>query len=279
MTLHRGHGGCRASLVALVVGVLFVSACSSDTTSTSSGGPSSGAAGATLTGTSWTLTSYPPSGASSSTPTAAPASLTFAQGGALSGTTGCNSFSGTYTTQASRLSITLGPMTQRACTDPAAQAQESAITQLLPSTATYSTSSSGSLTLQNQTGAAVLVYAAAATGVAGTSWSVTGLNNGRGGVETTALTEALTMSFAKDGSFEAFGGCNQLGGTFTTSGRNGLTIGPLTSTRKTCGDAVDQLESQYTAALGKVATFDINGQVLTLRDSSGATQVTATQSG
>jgi heat shock protein HslJ len=261
---------------AMAVGILVIvtSGCGDD--KSASGGPSSSAAAGSLTGTSWTLTSYATARSSTPTSAAAPASLTFRSAGALSGTTGCNSFSGNYTADASKLTITLGPMTQAACADAAAQAQETAITQLLPTTASYALEAT-SLTLMDQKGATLLAYSAAASDLPGTSWSVTGVNNGKDAVEATALTEALTATFGQDGSFQAFGGCNQLSGKFTTSGNNGVKIGPLASTRKTCGDAVDQLETEYSAALGNVATWEINGQTLTLRDAQGATQVTATQ--
>jgi len=220
--------------------------------------------------------SYATVGSSTPRSAAAPAALTFSSAGALSGTTGCNSFSGTYTAADSQLTIELGPMTQAACIDAATQAQETAITRLLPATASYALVAT-SLTLKDHDGASLLEYTAAASDLRGSSWSVTGVNNGRGGVESTALTEALTATFGQDGSFQAFGGCNQLVGMFMTSGNNGVKIGPLMSTRKACGDAVDQLEAQYNAALANVVTWETNGQTLTLRDAQGVTQVTAAQ--
>ena len=263
-----------AAAVAVGILVIVTSGCGDD--KSPSGGSSSSSGAGSLTGTPWTLTSYATAGSSTPTPAAGPAALTFRAAGALSGTTGCNSFSGTYTADASQLTIKLGPMTQAACADAAAQAQETAVTRLLPITASYALNAS-SLTLRDQQGATLLEYSAAASDLRGTSWSVTGVNNGRGAVEATALTEALTATFGQDGSFQGFGGCNQLSGTFTTSGNNGVKIGPLASTRKACGDAVDQLETEYSAALGNVATWEIDGQTLTLRDAQGATQVTATQ--
>jgi len=260
--------------VAVGILVIVTSGCGKD--KVASGGSSSSGPVQSLAGTSWTLTSYSTVGSSTPTSAAAPAALTFRSAGALSGTTGCNSFSGTYTAEASKLTIKLGPMTQAACADAATQAQETAITQLLPTTTSYELVAT-SLTLKDQRGATLLAYTAAASDLRGTSWSVTGVNNGRGGVESTSLTEALSATFGQDESFQAFGGCNQFGGTFTTSGNNGVKIGPLASTKKACGDAVDQLEAQYSAALGDVATWEINGQTLTLRDAEGATQVIATQ--
>jgi heat shock protein HslJ len=249
-----------------------IAGCASGTSSPSS---SSGQAGApaSLVGPSWELASYRgPSEAMVAV--AAPASLVFGAAGALTGTTGCNSFSGSYTVHGSALTLSLGAMTTKACLDPAAMAQETALTQLLPTVTGY-TLAGASLSLSAPGGSTVAVYHVGLTGLPGSSWTVTGVNNGRGAVESTPLTEQLTASFAADGSFHGFGGCNQLSGSYTTSGGNGVTIGPLAATRKTCGADVDQLEAAYTAALGRVATYDISGHTLTLRDRGGATQVTA----
>jgi heat shock protein HslJ len=121
----------------------------------------------------------------------------------------------------------------------------------------------------------LFTYRAATASLPGTRWAVTGVNNGRGGVESNSLTEALTASFDDNGSFAGFGGCNQLSGPYTVASAGNVSIGPLASTRKTCGDAVDRTESEYEAALSRVATYELHGGDLTLRDRQGATQVTA----
>lgn len=84
---------------------------------------------------------------------------------------------------------------------------------------------------------------------------MTGVNNGSGGVETTAGTEQLTADRGPDGAFTAFGGCNRLSGAYQVSGGTGVTISGLASTRKTGAADVDDLGSRYTAALGCVATY------------------------
>jgi heat shock protein HslJ len=202
------------------------------------------------------------------------ASLVFRPGGDLSGTTGCNSFGGSYTVQGAALHISLGPMTQMACLDPASTAQETALVQLLPTVRGHAVTGTA-LALTGAGGSSLLVYAAGAATLVGLSFGVTGVNNGRGAVETSALTAALTARFVADGSFQAFGGCNELTGTYRTSGAAGIEIGPLTSTHKACTEEVDALEAAYVAALGRVSSYDLVGGRLTLRDREGATQVTA----
>ena len=203
--------------------------------------------------------------------------LAFASEGKLTGSTGCNSFSGSYTSSGSKLTITLGAMTQRACVDPVLNAQESAIVEQLSKVTAY-TISDDVLSLTGSGGTQLFTYKAAATSLTGSAWNVTGVNNGKGAVESTTLTEKLTANFGENGSFSGFGGCNQLNGSYKLSGTNGLSIGPLMSTKKTCGTAIDQLEAQYSAALDHVANYEINGATLTLRDNSNAAQVVAHRS-
>jgi len=259
----------------LVIGAGMAAACGSSshsgagTASTSSTNP---AGAASLVGTSWELKTY--SAAGKTVPASAPASLAFDPKDTLSGSTGCNSFSGTYTVNGTTLKITLGAMTAMGCIEPARQAQEAAVTKQLPMVTAYAIDD-GTLTLTGSGSVTLLVYSKASTTLTGTAWKVTGVNNGKGAVESTTSTEKLTATFGADGGFSGFGGCNQLGGEYKLSGANGLSIGPLRSTAKACGTAIDQLESEYGTALSHVAGYEIAGTTLTLRDKNGATQVTA----
>jgi heat shock protein HslJ len=301
--LDLGRSTTNASVpvaVAALLGlVLLVAGCSSSTTATigsatlptgtlagsvppataTPGGtvaPGSVPASNDLTRTSWTLT-YLVDASGDRTPAVAgsTATLSFDGGGRLSGSTGCNSFNGTWTTSGTSITLTLGPMTQKAC-DPILIVQEKSLTMLLPKITTYSVAGDA-LTLRSNEGPG-FVYVPAQTGITGTDWNVTGVNNGKGGVESTPLTGALNAGFGADGSFTGFGGCNQFTGTYKTSGSDGLTLGPLATTMRACADqSRNELEANYGAALAKVATYEIRGDTLTMRDSSGATQVTATR--
>ncbi len=54
-----------------------------------------------------------------------------------------------------------------------------------------------------------------------------------------------------------------------------ITIGPAAATQKACDQAVMDQEQQYFAALAQAHTFEVSGgTTLTLRDASGAMQVT-----
>jgi heat shock protein HslJ len=81
-----------------------------------------------------------------------------------------------------------------------------------------------------------------------------------------------TIAFSGDGTVSGSGGCNTFNGTYTTSGSN-LTFGPLSSTKKTCGDAVDRIEQAYLTALQATTAYEITSDAK-LKLTAGATTLT-----
>jgi putative lipoprotein len=151
-------------------------------------------------------------------------------------------------------------------------AQEAALTRLLP-TVTGFRGPPSALALTGPGDSVLASYTPGISSLEGTSWTVTGVNNGRGGVEATTLTEKLSATFGPDGAFSGVA-CNNMAGTYQVTGTDGLTISKLAATMMACTPEMNALESQYTAALGQVSTYTISGDTLTLRDSGGATQIT-----
>ncbi|MFN8017162.1 MAG: META domain-containing protein [Acidimicrobiales bacterium] len=245
----------------------------SSTTTTAAKGGGNAAGIAKLKGTSWDLVSFRATdGKTTDADTSSVATLAF-QAKKLTGSTGCNNFSGTYTATATDLKIELGPMTQKACAGGLPSEQESTLVASLAKVDAY-TISSDQLVLSGG-GKELLTYQAGRDGVVG-DWVITGVNNGKGAVVGTSDTEKLTASFAEEMTFSGFGGCNQLSGDYSTSGTDGIKIGPLAGTMKACEGTVGETEAQYTAALQAATTWEVSGNTLTLRDDSGAMQVTAT---
>jgi len=260
----------------LAAGVLGLAACGSGGSSSPTTTGASVRTTHGLAGTAWDLGSYLGSGGTQVTASsAAKATIAFEDHAIVHGSTGCNSFNGTYTSRGSTLTIRPGALSLVACTDHALAAQESAILQYLPQVASYAVHG-GFLILSDASGAALLNYTAGLNGLAGTAWTATGVNNGNGAVESTTATEKLTADFGPSGAFTGFGGCNNLSGTYSEPGGNALTITGLAATQMACDPATDALESQYTAALGSAATFEISGDHLTLRNAAGETQATFT---
>jgi heat shock protein HslJ len=246
----------------ITAGILVLSGCGSSTT------PSTSSATATaLAGTSWVLTSFAgPDGA----PVAAVAtgevgSLSFRSDGSFSGSTGCNRFAGTYAQDGTSLTMKPGPMTLKACQDPVA-AQETAVVAALPKVASFT--SGATLDLLDAQGVSLLTYSPGMTGLAGTSWHATGINNGKGGVVGQAGTEKVTAEFGADGTLSGSGGCNTYTAPYTTTGTDQITMA--------CPEPASQIEQECFASLGNVSTYQIDGTTLTLRDAGGATQVTLT---
>jgi heat shock protein HslJ len=258
----------------LGVALLMVAGCGSSTSSGSAAEPASPPV--ELGGTTWNLSAYTVDGADVPAVTSpALASLTFGTDGSWHGSTGCNSLAGTFVQDGSALTMSSGPMTMMACDGPVAD-QEKAVLAALPQVASFASSSS--LTLLAADDTVLLTYAPGLTELAGTSWTATGINNGKEAVVSAAGTEKATATFGADGQVSGSGGCNTFAGTFTTTEPDGLAFGPLAVTAMACSDdAVTQIEQEYFAALGKVTTYQLEGNSLTLRDATGATQVTYRQ--
>ncbi len=93
---------------------------------------------APLTGTAWNLVTYNTGSALSSTIAGTEITATFSQDGKISGSSGCNSYSGTYTTEGDSMRISDVAGTMMACSDPKGiMEQESAYLAALGRVAAY----------------------------------------------------------------------------------------------------------------------------------------------
>lgn len=261
----------------ITLGALMLAACGGNTASTASSSASAApaAAAAELAGTAWNLTAYTDAKGTEvpGTTGANLGTLAFAADGTFSGSTGCNRIVGSYKQEGSALTMEPGPMTKMAC--PAdVTAQEDAILAALPKVASFT--SGTALVLTNADGGTLLTYAPGTADLAGTSWTATGINNGKDAVVAEAGTENVTLVFGTDGTVSGSTGCNNYNGSYTASAGT-IEFGPLAQTMKACEDAVMQIEQQYTAALAASTSYVIDGATLTLRDASGATQVVFAQ--
>ena len=109
------------------------------------------------------------------------------------------------------------------------------------------------------------------------SWVATGYNNGKQGVETPPDEVALTADFAPDGQVFGNGGCNGYSGPYSHTDTT-IAIGPLMSSKMSCGDATDTIEFQYLAALERAQVWSILNGTLELRDNDGALQASFVRS-
>lgn len=234
------------------------------------GGGASSDTAPRLDGTSWTLTSV---GVADAHPGGV---LGFAHG-KLSGSTGCNTFGGTYEQSGSSLSITLGPSTLIGCPPPLDE-QEQAVLAALPKTASF-TVDDGSLTLLDADGATLLEYdRAEPVSLTGQAWQVTGINNGKQAVASVITGSEVTATFGADGTITGSAGCNTYSAAYTLDG-DVLAVKPPASTRMFCDSpaGVMEQETAFLHALAKSVAVEADANGVTLRDASGATQLTLTR--
>lgn len=224
-----------------------------------------------LDGTAWVLTAL------GSAPAGAQVTLRF-EGDRAQGTDGCNRYTLPFT--ASGASLTLGgpgASTQMAC-PPEVMTQAQQFMQALASTRSYRVEA-GALQLLGADDAVLATLAPQAQSLAGTSWTVNGVNNGKQAVVSMATAKVITMEFAADGRVAGSAGCNRYTGSYTAEGST-VTFGPAAATRMMCTDAgVMEQEQNFLTALATVRTMQMDGDRLTLRTADDATAITAVRAG
>lgn len=194
--------------------------------------------------------------------------------GELAGSAGCNRYFGSYSLsedQQIAIPAELGS-TQMACPPPIAE-QEQRYLELLPRAVLWGVDE-GTLTLRDEAGLELLEYRPAeSASIEGVAWHATGINNGTGGVVTTATTQLSTATFG-DGTVTGSGGCNQFNASYELNGDE-ITIGPAAATRKACPEpeGIMEQEQQFLAALERAKTVTLSPGKLELRDETGALQV------
>lgn len=200
------------------------------------------------------------------------ASARFDADGAVSGSSGCNRYRASYQVDGSAMTVSLAAGTLMACPPPLMQ-QERAFLAALQATASYELSE-GALVLRDQAGASIARFVAEPQGLAGTSWDVTGYNNGRQAVVSLLAGTAITARFSPDGKLAGNAGCNDYAGPYNL-GEETIAVGPLRTTRKFCQEPEGLMEQEhlYLAALQTATTYRIEGRALELRTADGALAV------
>lgn len=194
--------------------------------------------------------------------------------GEMSGTVGCNRLMGRYRLGAETLAFEAGIATSMMLCPESIMAQEQAVAALLERVAGYRLGEDGALTLVDADDLVLLVFAErVASGLTGTRWMLHAYNNGRGGVQTLLDATQITLQLRDDGQL-AGKACNAYRGGFARAAAGELQlIGPIAATRMACPEppGTNAQETEYFAALERVATYKIEGDRLTLRDADGAT--------
>lgn len=192
--------------------------------------------------------------------------------GKLTGSTGVNLYNATYIApKANDIAITLGPITLRAGS-PAAMKAEAAYLAALKGAVSYAVDDQ-SLTLFDSTGNATVTYVVdVPVPLVGTNWTMVMYNNGHGGFQGAEASATVTALFAQDGTLSGNGGINQYHATYKSSDTT-IAIGPIAATQMAGPEALMTQETAYFAALEKASTYAMEGDIMTLRDSTGAAMV------
>lgn len=227
---------------------------------------------AALDGTDWVLTTLP------GRTLIADSFVTLRfEDGQVSGTDGCNRYSGAYTASDLQLQFD-GSMatTMMACSEPVME-QANAFMAALVKVRSYRIAA-GQLILLSADDALVANLKRQDRDLAGTAWQVTGINNGREAVVGVLNGTTLTLTFSADGKLSGSAGCNNYVANYTLTA-SALDIGSAAVTRKMCSSpaTVMEQEQQFLNALKTVASAEQEGRRLDLRTASGALAVSLVQ--
>jgi len=229
-------------------------------------GPFGGSSEEELVGQVWTLTAImgqPPLPVTTIT-------AEFDADGRVSGSSGCNSYSGPYDVGGNKLSFGQ-PMasTLMAC-EPAVMAQEAVYMKALESVASYEIKD-GKLTLYDGDKNAVAEYEVVKQGLEGTSWEVTSYNTGTGAVTSVIIGTEITADFGEEGQLSGSAGCNGYVAEYETEGNKITISSAVATTRKACQEeGVMEQENAYLAALETADTYKIEGATMEMRTADGA---------
>jgi len=244
---------------------LLLGACATD------GGASSGAGD--LTGVTWVLDRASMDTLVDHVPTDARIDIAF-DGSQAHGVAACNSYGGGYQADAANGTLTFSRMasTAMACPDDV-MALESAYLQALTDVTGYQvTGDHAGLQLSGGTAALTFQPERPETSLAleGSAWKLTSIARPETeAVSSTIAGTSVTLSLDA-GLASGSGGCNRYHGPYETDASGSLSFGPLASSKMACEQAISVQEDVYLSTLGKVASYAIDGETLTLLNADGA---------
>ncbi len=193
----------------------------------------------------------------------------------VAGSAGCNNFFGPYEVDGSAL--TIGPLgsTMKACFPEEVMLQETAYLANLGKVAAYEIVGS-QLELRDADGQTLLSFTEdESLSLLGTVWSVTGYNNGTGGVTSVVIDTEMSAIFTAEGTVGGSAGCNNYRAGYQADGGS-IAIGPSAVTRKLCAEpeGIMEQEALYLAALEMAANYEVEGANMDMYDADGSRVVT-----
>jgi heat shock protein HslJ len=197
--------------------------------------------------------------------------LQFNPDGTLAIQADCNRVGGSYTLDGSQLTTELGPSTLVAC--PEGSLGDQFVANISGANSYFFDGNELLIDLMFDSG--TMRFSPQSNELAGTSWSVIGYNNGRGGVVSVIIGTELTAAFGEDGTLSGLAGCNSYSAGYEVEGNN-ISIGLPISTMMACAEpeGIMEQEQEYLTALSTAATYQITGDRLEMRTAEGATVAT-----
>jgi heat shock protein HslJ len=247
----------------VLLGLALVSGC----TTPGATGPAQDPAA--LEGATWLLTG---TSVADVDPTQLGITAEFASG-TMSGFSGVNSYSGPYEAKDDG-TFSAGPLagTLMAGPEPLMKAEQTYL-KLVDDAKSFAIADS-TLTLTSTDGSTLTFEKAEPFDLSGTSWKITGYNNGKEAVTSPEADSELTLEFGTDGTVSGNGGVNQFNGPYEAT-EDTIKIGPLASTKMAGPENLMTQEAAYLAALEAGTTWEVVNGVLTTRDAGGAMQINA----
>lgn len=189
------------------------------------------------------------------------ATAIFGEDGSLTGSGGCNTFSGTYTVDGASLSV--GPLaaTRMACE--ATGEIEPAYLDMLQ-TATGWSVDGGTLTIDSTFPLVFSNGTAPEGSLTGQAWYLATMDGAA--VDPSLGTSA---TFAEDGTVSGSGGCNQYNAGYAADGTS-ISIGPIAATRMACEPAVSTAENEFFTAMEAAVGYVVSGDTLVISMGDGS---------
>jgi putative lipoprotein len=222
-----------------------------------------------LNDTEWTLVTYGPVDNLTAVLPDTPATAVFGSDGEISGTTGCNSYFGSYTLAGDSFTTGVLGMTEMACMAGGIMEQESAFINALSAAQTISREGD-TLVIEYEGGELHFTAAPPApqASLVGTIWRLTGFERGDAIMSVLSNT-AITAVFGQD-QITGLATCNRYGSSYTLDGST-ITMNGVEQTEQDCqGNGIMEQEAMYTNALATAVSYTLDGEQLVIQYADGA---------
>jgi heat shock protein HslJ len=223
-----------------------------------------------LEGNTWTLTAFI-KGDDVQSPILNTTITAHFEAGEITGNAGCNNYFGSHMVDVNEITIGALGSTMMTCEPEEVMQQEYQYLEMLGNVTTYAIEGN-QLTLSTDDGSDLEYNAtelpAPKFHLEGNIWTLTAFIEGDA-VQSPILNTTITAYF-EAGEINGSAGCNNYIGSYMVD-VNEITIGELAVTMMYCGqEGVMQQETQYLEMLGKVTTYAIEGNQLTLSMDDGS---------